>query len=49
MKGNFLVILLGLVFCLNVFLIKSKPMHAKEWSDSQKKLRPSTGSSAISS
>jgi uncharacterized protein (TIGR02246 family) len=36
MKGKFLVVLLGLVFCLCVFLIESKPIHAEEWTAEQK-------------
>jgi uncharacterized protein (TIGR02246 family) len=36
MKGKFLVVLLGLVFCLCVFLVDSKPIHAEEWTDEQK-------------
>jgi uncharacterized protein (TIGR02246 family) len=36
MKGKFLVVLLGLVFCLCVFLIKSKPIKAEEWTAEQK-------------
>ena len=36
MKGKSSVVLLGLVFCLCVFLIKSAPLHAEEWSVEQK-------------
>ena len=38
MKGKFLVVLLGLVFCLCVFLIESKPIHAEEWTAEQKEI-----------
>jgi hypothetical protein len=36
MKGKFLVVLLGLVFCLCVFLVESKPIQAEEWTAEQK-------------
>jgi uncharacterized protein (TIGR02246 family) len=36
MKGKFLVVLLGLVFCLCVFLVESKPIHTEEWTAEQK-------------
>ena len=36
MKGKFLVVLLGLVFCLCVFLVESKPIRAEEWTAEQK-------------
>jgi ketosteroid isomerase-like protein len=38
MKGKFLVVLLGLVFCLCVLLIKSKPIHSEEWTAEQKEI-----------
>ena len=36
MKGKFLIVLLGLVFCLCVFLVESKSIHAEEWTAEQK-------------
>jgi hypothetical protein len=38
MKRKFLVVLLGLVFCLCVFLVESKPILAEEWTAEQKEV-----------
>ena len=38
MKGKFLVVLLGLVFCLCVFLVESKFTYAEEWTAEQKEI-----------
>jgi ketosteroid isomerase-like protein len=38
MKAKFLVVLLGLVFCLCVFLVESKFTYAEEWTAEQKEI-----------
>lgn len=36
MKGKFLVVLLGFIFCLWAFLIACAPLNAQEWTAEQK-------------